>query len=353
MRNLIVGLFALLIVNTSSAHNLAETMNEVLPSVAYIRVESFTVRDKINPITKLIETVQIPSTPIVGTGFIIDGNTVVTNYHVISFAVKHNTSIHITFEGNNQRYKAKILGYDKIADIALLEIPGKHPSVKILDCADLRMGDAVFSISHFFGIGWSGTQGTVSSNNRRDVRYPYINNLQLQLLQGSGSSGGPVFNENGHVIALNRSIVSMFPRSVIPVGRSKAMLSMVGYPIRGDTMIKSIAAIRKDIIVTYLDLGASLIDFGKDSPFHLNYASGDVDYPTGIMVFNIDTGVTTTLKPTDIIISIGKKKFTDPIKLFNWLNRQTKYKDGDTINVQVYRDTEIINIAVPITTAGL
>jgi len=352
MKRLFIGLIALLSISAGNAHDLADKMNEVLPSVAYIRVEQFVVRDTLDPVTKLTSSTRISTTPVIGTGFIIDDNNVVTNYHVIAFSVKHNTEIYVTFEGNNQRFPATIIGYDKIADVALLTIPGKHQSVEILDSTDMRMGDPVFSISHFYGIGWSGTQGTISSTRRRDRRYPYINNLQLQLLQGSGSSGGPVFNENGKVIALNRSIVSMFPRSIMQTGRT-SMLSMVGYPVSGDTLINAIDAIREDIIVVYLDLGVSLMEFGEDSMFHLNYASGDDDYPIGTMVMSVDKDVTTTLESSDIIISIEGKKFSDPAKLFNWLNTQTKFKIGDIVNVQVYRDTEIINIAVPIKIAGL
>jgi S1-C subfamily serine protease len=327
-------------------------MNDVLPAVAYMRIEQFVVREKVDPITRLTTTVRIPTTPIVGTGFVIDGNNIVTNYHVIAFAIKHNTEIYVTFENSNQRYLGKVLGYDKIADVALVQIPGDHPSVEISTHDDFRMGDPVFSISHFYGIGWSGTQGTISSELRRDVRYPYISNLQLQLLQGSGSSGGPVFNERGKVVALNRSIVSMFPRSTVPT-RSGSMLSMVGYPVRGDTLLTAIAAIRKDIIVVHLDLGVTLTNFGSDSMFHLNYASGQDDYPIGMMVMTIDKGMTTTLHASDIIISIEGKKFSDPVDMFNWLSSQTKFRQGDTVNVQVYRDTEVINIAVPLTIAGL
>ena len=352
MKRLFVGLIALLTLNAGQAHDLADTMNDVLPAVAYIRVEQFVVRDKVDLVTKLTTKVRVPTTPIIGTGFVIDDNNVVTNHHVIAFAIKNNTEIFITFENSNQRYLAKILGYDKIADVALLEIPGEHPSVEIQGRKDLRMGDPVFSISHFYGIGWSGTQGTVSSNERHDVRYPYINNLQLQLLQGSGSSGGPVFNEHGEVVALNRSIVSMFPRAVVPI-RSGSMLSMVGYPVRGDTMLGAIEAIREDIIVVHLDLGVSLIEFGHDSMFHLNYASGDTEYPVGTMVMSVDKGSTTTLQTSDIIISIEGKKFTDPAELLNWLNSQSRFKEGNTVNVQVYRNTEVINIAVPLTIVGL
>ena len=333
------------------AHDIAETMNDVLPAITYIQVENFTKKDTLDPLSKELIKVQTPNRPIVGTGFIIDDNNVVTNYHVISFAVQNNTDIFVSFQDNNQKYKAIILGYDKVADVALLEIKGKHPSVKIDGDINLRMGDQVFSISHFYGIGWSGTYGVISSGKRTDPRYPYINNLQVQLLQGSGSSGGPVFNAEGNVIGLNRSIVSMFPRTNLMKGRT-SMLSMVGYPIRGDTLAESIEAIRRDMIVIRVDLGVSLIAFGPNSLFHLNYTSNEGDFAYGTMVMELDKTKDTALKQSDVIISVEGKEFTDPAKLLLWLN-DSGYKAGTVINVQVYRDGEIINIAVELELVGL
>jgi S1-C subfamily serine protease len=131
------------------------------------------------------------------------------------------------------------------------------------------------------------------------------------------------------------------------------MLSMVGYPVSGATLKIAIDAIREDIVVVHLDLGVSLIEFGKNSMFHLNYTDGDDEYPIGTMVMSVDKNSKTTLKDADIIISIDGNEFSDPADLFTWLNNQTKFKHGDTVNVQVYRDSEVINIAVPITIVGL
>lgn len=338
--------------NTANSHEFADVMSDVLPSVAYIQVDNYLLQNSVDPLTKESTQIKIPSRPIVGSGFVIDKNNIVTNYHVISFAVSRNTDIYVSFQGNNQKYKARILGYDKISDVALLELEDEFPSVKIDSGANLRMGDPVFTISHFYGIGWSGTHGTISSIDRRDTRYPYINNIQVQLLQGSGSSGGPVFNENGDVVGMNRSIVAMVPRSPLSLERS-SMLSMVGYPIRGDTVQRAIDNIREDMIVVRVDLGVSLIDFGPDSLFHLNYKSGTDEFAYGTMVMEVDKNNTlTTLKQSDIIISVEGRKFTDPAELLIWLDKQN-YKVGDTVNVQVYRDTEIINIAVELQIAGL
>ena len=347
-----VACLLLVFSNTVNSHELAEVMNDVLPSVAYIQVDSYLMQNTVDPLTKELTQVKIPTRPIVGTGFVINDNNIVTNHHVIAFAVQRNTDIYVSFQGNNQKHKARILGYDKISDVALLEIEGKFPSVEIDSRNRLRMGDNVFTISHFYGIGWSGTHGTVSSVDRKDSRYPYINNLQVQLLQGSGSSGGPLFNEDGDVIGMNRSIVAMVPRSPLLTGRP-SMLSMVGYPIRGDTLQRAIDDIRKDMIVVRADLGVSLIDFGPDSLFHLNYASGTGSFAYGTMVMEVDKNNTlSTLKLSDIIISVEGEKFTDPAVLYEWLDEQ-KYKAGDVVNVQVYRDTEIINIAVELQIVGL
>lgn len=350
----IFGLLAVVLLfcaGTTQAHDIAEAMNDVLPAIAYIQVENFTKTDTLDPLSKQLKQIRIKNRPIVGSGFIIDDNNVVTNYHVIAFAVQNNTEIFVSFKDSNQKYKARILGYDKIADVALLEIEGEHPSVEIDGDMNLRMGDPVFSISHFYGIGWSGTQGVVSSTDRKDPRYPYINNLQVQLLQGSGSSGGPVFNIEGDVVGLNRSIVSMFPRNSLMPGRT-SMLSMVGYPIRGDTLAESVELIRDDMIVVRADLGVSLINFGPNSLFHLNYASGAQGFAYGTMVMEIDKTKVTTLKQSDIIISVEGKEFTDPTELLLWLN-DADYKPGTMINLQVYRDGEVINIAVELQLAGL
>ena len=344
---LVCFLYLVFFSSNGHTHDLTEVMNSVLPSIAYIRVERFQTRDQINEVTREVTKVDIPQAPIVGTGFVIDGNNVVTNYHVIAFAIQNNTKVHIMFINNNKQYKAKIIGYDKVADVALLQIDGIHPSVIISSCADLRMGDEVFSISNFYGIGWSGTQGSISSNQRSDSRYPYIKNLQLQLLTGSGSSGGPVFNAKGEVIALNRSIVSMFPSQIMMGRRNPSMLSMVAFAVRGDTVMDSIERIREDLIVRRVDLGVSLIPFGADSTYHINE---DEDFFTGIIVLSLDRGVTTTLKISDLIIAIEGRTFTDPGELLSWLD--DNYEEDDVINMEVYRDEKVINIAVTLGVAG-
>ena len=60
------------------------------------------------------------------------------------------------------------------------------------------------------------------------------------------------------------------------------MLSMVAFPIKGDSMAEAITAIKEHTIVTRLDLGVQMIPFGEDSTFHINQ---DADFFTGIIVY--------------------------------------------------------------------
>lgn len=329
--------------NVGHTHKLADVMQNVLPSIVYIETEYFVVVDRADMITGEVTKVKAPTRSSTGSGFMIDSNVVVTNHHVIAFAIKNNTKIEIIFKNDDTRYIAKILGYDKIADVALLEIKGSHPFVEIVNSHSLRMGDPVFTISHFYGIGWSGTQGIISSRNREDIRFPYIKQLQVQLLQGTGSSGSPVFDEHGHVVAISRKIIAMLDSP-----KHSSMLSEVGYAVHADTLRDAIERIKKEIIVSRVDLGAVLIDFSMNGEFHQAYAPSNLF--TGVIILEIDTKNKTELKELDVIVGVDEHAYTDPGKLLTYLDQ--KYNPGDVINMQVYRDKNIINIAVTLLTAG-
>lgn len=339
-------LSTLLFSSIGHTHDLADSMERVLPSITYIRAQQFTTVKDIDPVTKGVTEKRVEVNPIVGTGFIIEDNIVVTNHHVIDNAIKNKAEIYVSFIESNTRHLATVIGYDKITDVALLEIEGKFPSIIISECDSLRMGSEVFTISHFYGIGWSGTNGIVSSTKRTDPRYPYVNNLQVQLLSGSGSSGGPVFNADGNVVGLNRSIVSMFPR-INALGGSSRMLSMVAFPVRGDSMIEAIASIKEQTVVTRLDLGVQMIPFGADSTFHLNE---DADFFTGIIVYRKDRTSDTTLKASDLIVSVDNQTFTSPLVLLAYLDEN--YKIGEVVKLYVYRDEKLINIDVTLEAVG-
>lgn len=346
MKKLFVCFVALIVWGTGHTHDMGNTMQEVLPSITYIRAQQFQTVKEVNPVTKQVIERTIEATPVVGTGFVVGGNIVVTNHHVIAHAVASGSNIYVTFIEDNERHKAALIGYDKITDVALLRLDGDFPSVKIRANMDgIHMGQEVFTISHFYGIGWSATNGIISSTTRSDPRYPYVKNLQLQILSGSGSSGGAVFNTKGEVVGLNRSIISMSAQTASR-GRT-SQLSMVAFPVRGDILARSIQRILAEHIVERIDLGVQLMEFGADSSYHVNE---DPDFFTGVMVFSVSSKTDTPFKTSDIIISVDKQTFTDPADLLHYLD--TEYEDGDTVKFYVYRDSDVINIDVTLKSIG-
>lgn len=344
MKKLFVCFVALIAWSTGHTHDMGVAMKDVLPAITYIRASQFQTIKEVNPVTKQVIEKTVEVTPVVGTGFIIKGNIVVTNHHVIAKAIINGTDIYVSFVENNERYKAAVIGYDKIADVALLRLDGQFPSVVIAENQELHMGQEVFTISHFYGIGWSATNGIISSTERRDPRYPYINNIQLQILSGSGSSGGAVFNTKGQVVALNRAIISM---SATATGDTRSQLSMVAFPVRGDSLSDSIDRILAEHIVERVDLGAQLVGFGADSGYHVNE---NPNFFTGVVVFATSKNSLTPLRTSDIIISVDKQTFTDPGELMSYLDEN--YEPGDTVKLYVYRNEEVINIDVTLESVG-
>ena len=344
MKKLFVCFVALIAWGSGHTHEMADAMKDVLPSITYIRASQFQTVKEVNPVTKQVTERSVEVSPVVGTGFIIDDNIVVTNYHVIAKALSNDTKISVSFVESREQHETTLIGYDKITDVALLRIDGEFPSVELYDCGALRMGQEVFTISHFYGIGWSATNGIISSTERRDPRYPYVNNLQLQILSGSGSSGGAVFNTHGEVVGLNRAIISMN----VGTTTGSRQLSMVAFPIRTDSLAESIKRIKAEHVVIRADLGVQMVGFGDDSSYHLNE---DPQFFTGVIVFAKSRDSLTPLQTGDLIISLDKQTFTSPTELLLYLDKN--YEPGDVVKLYVYRGEQVINIDVTLESAGV
>ena len=98
-----------------------------------------------------------------GSGFIIDAKgIVVTNNHVIKNAED------IVVRVNKKEYKAKVLGSDPYADIAVLKIESNDvfKPVSFGDSDKARVGDWVVAIGNPFGLGGTVTSGIISARNR-------------------------------------------------------------------------------------------------------------------------------------------------------------------------------------------
>jgi serine protease Do len=164
-----------------------------------------------------------------GSGFIVDPDGfIVTNYHVIAEA--DEVTVKLT---NNQDLKAKVVGFDKKTDIALLKVDYKKPLpfVKFGDSDKSRVGDWIIAIGNPFGLGSTVTSGIISANGRDIVAETLVDNfIQTDAAINTGNSGGPMFNMNGEVIGINTAILST-PNSGGNIGIGFATPSSIVGPI--------------------------------------------------------------------------------------------------------------------------
>ena len=140
-----------------------------------------------------------------GSGFIIsDDGYVVTNGHVI------DSGSNITVELEDKReFTAKVIGVDKLSDIALLKIEAKNlPYVAMGDSDKLDVGQWVVAIGTPFGLDYTATQGIVSALSRSLPADTYVPFIQTDAAINPGNSGGPLFNLDGQVIGVNSQIFS-------------------------------------------------------------------------------------------------------------------------------------------------
>jgi serine protease Do len=141
-----------------------------------------------------------------GSGFLIDSKGyIVTNNHVIDGA----NEIMVTL-ADDQQYKARVIGSDKMTDLALVKIDSNDdfPFVKMGNSDDLRVGDWILAIGNPFGLGGSVTAGIVSAKSRDIDAGSYDNFIQTDASINQGSSGGPMFNMQGEVVGINTAIFS-------------------------------------------------------------------------------------------------------------------------------------------------
>jgi serine protease Do len=167
-----------------------------------------------------------------GSGFIIDpSGIIVTNNHVIDGA----DEITVTLQDNTS-LKAKLIGRDERADLAVLQVKADKPlpAVPFGDSDHERVGDWVLAIGNPFGLGGTVTAGIVSARGRDIHQGPYDDFIQTDAAINRGNSGGPLFNMAGEVIGINTAIYS-------PSGGSIG----IGFSIPSNAAKKVVADLRE------------------------------------------------------------------------------------------------------------
>ena len=146
-----------------------------------------------------------------GSGVIVDAKRgiVLTNLHVIQDADKIEIST-----ANGQSFRAKLVGFDKELDIAVLQLhnpPGNLTALGFGDSSRLEVGQQVLAIGNPFALNRTLTSGIVSSLDRT-VKNPngflMKGLIQIDAAINPGNSGGPLLDTDGRMIGLNTAILS-------------------------------------------------------------------------------------------------------------------------------------------------
>lgn len=130
-----------------------------------------------------------------GSGFFYEQGKIGTNYHVIDNAKR----IEVEFDdGTLYQGIVKVLGYDKVLDIAAISIAESGtPPLKMGDSSKLIRGQNIYTIGSPVGLMNTLSNGLVGSIREQSI--------QITAPISPGSSGGVLLDEYGKVVGITSS----------------------------------------------------------------------------------------------------------------------------------------------------
>jgi S1-C subfamily serine protease len=173
-----------------------------------------------------------------GTGIVIDpGGVVLTNNHVISAA----TDISAFDVGNGQTYAVDVIGYDRNADVAVLQLRGAGGLPTAAIGGGVSVGEPVTAVGNAGGNGApEAVNGRVVALNQTvsatdtltgaDERLGGL--IQADTAIRPGDSGGPLVNNAGQVVGMNTAASDSYKMSggqgfAIPIGRAMGVAGAI------------------------------------------------------------------------------------------------------------------------------
>lgn len=277
----------------------------------------------------------------VGTGIIMskDGY-IVTNAHVIyddEYGYGEASSVQIQMSDEETTYDARIVAYDKEADIAVLKIDADNLTpAEFGDSSNCEVGEMVVAIGNPLGLQFQNTVtcGIISALDRKVT----INDNTMTLIQtdtaiNNGNSGGPLINSSGQVIGINSAKMSS-------TYSGEATVEGIGFAIPMSEA-KSIVddLINYGYVTGRPQLGISCQDVTEA-------VSQAYNIPVGAYIFSVTAGGAADqagLQPGDVITGIQDQTISTTEEL-NAVKNQ--YKAGDTITLTYVRAGETKKVDV-------
>jgi S1-C subfamily serine protease len=160
-----------------------------------------------------------------GSGFLVKPTgVIITNFHVMDGSAKA-----VVLLDTGERYeRVEVLDSDEAADIAILKIPGYGLPI-LPTSADLPpVGAAVVAVGNPKGLSRTVSTGIVSAVRLVEGRQL----VQISAPISPGSSGGPVLNDHGEVIAIATSYIAEGQNLnfAVPVRYAMGLVESAGNP---------------------------------------------------------------------------------------------------------------------------
>lgn len=190
-----------------TAEQLQESITEVesksVKSIDELKADIKSINVKSADFSAIIEDVVMSVVSVgtnigQGSGAFVKGNGyIVTNYHV----VKGASAIQVlTYD--NKVHNAQLIGYEPVADVALLRIANSsYPSLSFEDSDNVKVGEKVIAVGNPGGLSFTVTEGIVSNTKR--VSSSGVQYVQTDVSINPGNSGGPLVSTRERIIGIN------------------------------------------------------------------------------------------------------------------------------------------------------
>lgn len=288
-----------------------------------------------------------------GSGFVVspDGY-IVTNNHVVA----QSDSLKVTFK-DGKAFDAKIVGTDKISDLAVIKIKESNlVFLKLANSDEVKVGQSVVAIGNPYGYEYTVTTGVVSGIEREitppstqpsqipygfgdpfgfsiptqqrqtQANIPMVGIIQTDAAINPGNSGGPLVNLKGEVIGVNFLI--------------DAEGQGLGFAISSNTVSK----VKNDLIefgkVSWPSLGITITGNSEEvaKEFDLRISEGTV-------VFEVPAGNAREagIKKNDVILGVDGKKMITPEQIITYIRSKNV---GDIVKLEIDRNGKNMTIEV-------
>ena len=201
---------------------------------------------KVNPgLVDVVSTLGYQNGEAAGTGMVLTSTgEVLTNNHVIDGA----TSIKARDVGNGRTYTAKVVGYDKTRDVAVLQLVNASGLTTVsLSSSGVQSGQKVVALGNALGKGGTpsvatgkvtATGRTITASDESAANAERLHGL-IQTNAGiqPGDSGGPLVNTAGDVVGMNTAASSNISTTAFGTQSQKPATQAFAIPISHATAI--------------------------------------------------------------------------------------------------------------------